>query len=561
VISVCEIFRLKSHQEEVSDFSFSFGQTDVCEGLIAWVQHDLDDRQQHIHTLRQYVCLHQVSGSTKKKYCKLLHAITNHALLSVAEELMQEEEVVTYGQLEQDCLGAWCPARRIPGLLLIHAWNPNDMNTLTSDHVKCHFVRPAVDTVTGGGREEVLQPEVLYTVREGGELSEGETHWLTQNNPVLLPTGQAMMMTLDCGVLCGQVYDGTDSVGHCPHHSPRFPDFCMSGIQEERVELRGATMCAAETGHVYIVGRVLEPSSPSLSPLDDQGNPLSTADTCSTFQLVEQPDNSVSLQNANCACLKGNLYLWGGTIVVEGPMFGYIWCSFDLQEFSTRYSQSYKAGHSTWKTRLSSIEVEPTVSTRLHIYDITTQAWMQFPDETPFRVSGGATVWHLDRLYLIGGYTIEYDCELKSFYQQPSNAVWIFDPSVGKWAMGAPLPKASLGTTDKTISFRGYCFGQASSHAGFIYYSGGATLAVNNTYKTRESGPLNKYEYVSYTKVMRLDPNTEDWAQVFMVRPDVKQDYTLYGAVPATVTLRRIKVKSGRLACCQIAQEDKPDFI
>ena len=180
-------------------------------------------------------------------------------------------KVVTYGQLEQDCLGAWCPVRRIPGLILIHAWNPNDMNTLTSvcallfiisymiscilncnhhhnfiiliisqcklqiqDHVKCHFVRPAVDSVSGGGREEVaekskkvfqsfqvLQSEVLYTVREGGELSEGETHWLTQNNPVLLPTGQAMMMTLDCGVLCGQVYDGLDSVGHCPHHSSR----------------------------------------------------------------------------------------------------------------------------------------------------------------------------------------------------------------------------------------------------------------------------------------------------------------------------------------------------
>ena len=113
-----------------------------------------------------------------------------------------------------------------------------------------------------------------------------------------------------------------------------------------------------------------------------------------------------------------------------------------------------------------------------------------------------------------GGYTIEYDCELKSFYQQPSSAVWTFDPSVGKWAMGAPLPKASLGATDKTISFRGYCFGQASSHAGFIYYSGGATLAVNNTYKTRENGPLNKYEYVSFTKVMRLDPNTEEWTQV-----------------------------------------------
>ena len=106
--------------------------------------------------------------------------------------------------------------------------------------------------------------------------------------------------------------------------------------------------------------------------------------------------------------------------------------------------------------------------------------------------------------------------------------VWIFDPSVGKWAMGAPLPKASLGATDKTISFRGYCFGQASSHAGFIYYSGGATLAVNNTYKTRENGPLNKYEYVSFTKVMRLDPNTEEWAQVWTGTPPW-ENFSTYG--------------------------------
>ena len=130
----------------------------------------------------------------------------------------------------------------------------------------------------------------------------------------------------------------------------------------------------------------------------------------------------------------------------------------------------------------------------------------------------------LTPVHVSGGYTIEYDCELKSFYQQPSSAVWIFDPSVGKWAMGAPLPKASLGATDKTISFRGYCFGQASSHAGFIYYSGGATLAVNNTFKTRENGPLNKYEYVSFTKVMRLDPNTEEWAQVVRRKNPLKFD-------------------------------------
>ena len=44
VDAVCEIFSLKSEQEEVSDFSFSFGQTDLCEGLIAWMGHDPDNR-------------------------------------------------------------------------------------------------------------------------------------------------------------------------------------------------------------------------------------------------------------------------------------------------------------------------------------------------------------------------------------------------------------------------------------------------------------------------------------------------------------------------------------
>ena len=59
--------------------------------------------------------------------------------------------MVTYGQLEQDCLGAWCPVRRIPGLILIHAWNPNDMNTLTSVRVifafATIFIRVIIDII------------------------------------------------------------------------------------------------------------------------------------------------------------------------------------------------------------------------------------------------------------------------------------------------------------------------------------------------------------------------------------------------------------------------------
>ena len=120
---------------------------------------------------------------------------------------------------------------------------------------------------------------------------------------------------------------------------------------------------------------------------------------------------------------------------------------------------SYKAGHSIWKTRLSSIDEEPVTNSHLHIYDVNTKKWMKYPEDPPFRISGGATVWHLNSLYLIGGYTVEYDCELKCFYQSPSHNVWIFDPSLGTWSQGPPLPKESFVAKNKTIKFRGYCLG------------------------------------------------------------------------------------------------------
>jgi len=569
--SLCEVFRLKGQQEEVSDFSFSFGQTDLCEGLIAWINHDREERQQYVHRLREYVCLHQVSGNTKKKYCKLMHEITDREYTFNLRELSVERGgdsfVLTFGQLDQDCVGAWCPKRRIPGLLLIHAWNPNDMNTLTSDHVKCHFVRPQTGVTVGEPRVEILGPDTLYGVRDAGELSVGETHWLTSNNPIVLPNGSAMMLSLDCGVVCGQVYDGENVTARCLHHSSQFPEFCVSNIRDASVDLKSASVCATETGHVYIVGRRVEVSTQGggeegLQPLiDEAGNTISSQEACDTFKFVEHPDTGLAVSNANSACLKGNLYVFGGTVVTEGPNYGYIWCTFDLQEFETRYTQSYKAGHSVWKTKLTSIESEPETSGRLKIFDLATESWMTYPDEMPFRISGGATTWHLDKLYLIGGYTVEYDCELKSFYQLPSNMVWIFDPASGRWSPGPPLPPTSLETENRAVTYRGYCLGHCGSYAGVIYYSGGATLAVNNLYKSSNPDILNKYEYVSFSGTLRLDPSTQSWSPAFQVKTGRKHDYTLYGALPISINLRRIKAKNGRLVSCQVATEETLDVF
>ena len=95
-------------------------------------------------------------------------------------------------------------------------------------------------------------------------------------------------------------------------------------------------VCAAETGHVYIVSRAVKEGGET-GPAQPQSGEAGEA--CQTFQLVLQPDPSVQLMHTISACHSGNLYYLGGNTVVEGPRFGYIYISFDLQEFQTRYTE------------------------------------------------------------------------------------------------------------------------------------------------------------------------------------------------------------------------------
>ena len=58
---------------------------------------------------------------------------------------------------------------------------------------------------------------------------------------------------------------------------------------------------------------------------------------------------------------------------------------------------------------------------------------------------------------------------------------------------------------------------------------------------------------------MRLDPVTDTWTNLFMVNPDTNQNYTLYGAVPTAINLKRIKVKNGRLVNCNMTSVNMSD--
>ena len=75
-----------------------------------------------------------------------------------------------------------------------------------------------------------------------------------------------------------------------------------------------------------------------------------------------------------------------------------------------------------------------------------------------------------------------------------------------------------------------------------------------------DPGALNKYEYVSFTKVMKLDPVTDSWSSVFSVRPESKQSYQLYEAVSSSISLKRIKFKNRHLVNSSMSIDDLVEY-
>ena len=47
------------------------------------------------------------------------------------------------------CRGVWCPQRRIPGLLIAHAWSPHTSNRITCDHIFFYFTIPKAEGFFG----------------------------------------------------------------------------------------------------------------------------------------------------------------------------------------------------------------------------------------------------------------------------------------------------------------------------------------------------------------------------------------------------------------------------
>lgn len=114
------------------------------------------------------------------------------------------------------------------------------------------------------------------------------------------------------------------------------------------------------------------------------------------------------------------IYSFGGHLLDPGNTFVYVHCSYDLQEFS-----NYKSGHAHVKTLMGYLKETPLPSLACQRYDLRTSEWRECPDmRLPFQLGDSATCVFRGKLWVAGGYTVQYDHNLKLFYQRPECQVW-----------------------------------------------------------------------------------------------------------------------------------------
>ena len=205
---------------------------------------------------------------------------------------------------------------------------------------------------------------------------------------------------------------------------------------------------------------------------------------------------------------------------------------------SPNCSKKTSCTRATWTTAASSGPSDAELRAVWSELDLETRVWRERADMAlPFEVGDAATAVFEGRLWVVGGYKLEYDAELKLYYQRPQNSVWTWDFASGKWSRGRDLPALE---DEGRI---GYTRGTLHAHEGRLYFSGGANLRVN---RRRESNQI--YEYVSNTAVLALDPGDLSAWDVLLDLSHFaskwrEEEYSVLAVVPAEVSLRKLRVK------------------
>ncbi len=504
--SLIVILEHRAGTEEISDFTFSFIQGDLVNGILYWLNHKLDDRFQYLNSrLNTFFCLHQIRSDAKK------------AIVS----LIEKAEGTTKTDLI--CRGRLCPLQVLNGLLIVHAWTPHENNFITSDHVKYSFVNHLGD-VEGGGP---LEAGSLYRLKEFGELCEGEKHLIVPNNSMTIQKNLSMIMTAADDKLSGLVVDALKNRTDCPNHHSIIYHFCPTNFPECKCSESHWSFC-----HDADKSEIIAVSCCPAVAQEYEYDPC-----CRTFQRLKAPDTASGamsvIDNGD-----GSVLWFGGHKGETGNRTSVVMPTQDLLDRG-----GYKGGHSIVSTVVQAYK--SSLKSNKTIWQYCSDSWTeigQVPDEVARGLHDAASISVNGLFYVVGGCTLEVDHNRELNFFQPTRTTWILDRDLMTWRQGPRLPESDL-DGDK-----GFARGTLHRAHGGLIYSGGVRLRVNPT-------SFNQiYQYVTNTKVffLSLDDhksvNCHEWVEVLDL-DDMKNlypDYCVYGVMPSELSMTRIKIHRGQ---------------
>ena len=197
-----QLLEVKSHQEELSDFSHSFIQNDLILGISIWLEYDLKHRFHHIRpNLSHFYCLHQARQQAKrivpiyKKICKELAKGHFKLPLEIGDadaEWYQFKSIIEFPELFTElCNGQFCPFRMHNGLLVVTASSETvgiDLNP--QSHVKYYFyalplenqTQSSISYTTSHHHQQLFHSNRMYRLRDLEMFSEDYIHPILPNN-------------------------------------------------------------------------------------------------------------------------------------------------------------------------------------------------------------------------------------------------------------------------------------------------------------------------------------------------------------------------------------------
>ena len=490
---LCLLLEMKSGQDEITDFSYSFVQNDIMKGVINWLNHDLDSRHEFIWTLATFYCLHQANNAMVKK------------LFDIYRKCKPSSQL----KIDQVCQGRLCGNRVLKGLLIISGLSLN----YGCERLMYHFVIPSSqpfdvkETILTLNRPYVLPPIIQ-------DIGRDEQLFIQPNN--LVPLGDSTYMVLSQNKekkLLGNYLDSLTKKSQCSKHHSDMYYHCPTNFPTCECDEGNHWSFCSETDKDTKIWMI---SSCGIEDILEKSEGFQYDPSCGIFNLIKSPIS------ANGLCTLHD----NDSIIAFG---GYRSSKLGSKINVVTCTQTHFKGHTSISTQVLSYDHVPIANQTVFKYYAQPDSWLTILDTTPFSLCHAACIKIHDSYYVCGGFTLHQDTENQLYYYQPVTTLWTLDLKTEKWSQGPVMP------IDDGLG--GYASGSVYLVENQLIYSGGVRLKTHAPYESNQI-----YKYVTNTKVLRLDLASFQW-EIILDLSDIGS--TIYGVVPSQVHLKELRVSQG----------------